>query len=95
MSFCKKQTKILTINQPFRSTVNRGKMKNIIIEKGEIYEFLPELQGGYYSPNGWHHYKRAGKLVYNIDESGEKFYNKVTEEEIKNNKNESKKLAWH
>lgn len=51
-------------------------MKTISIN-GVIYEFMPELEGGYYDAvKGWHNIK-SGKNVYNIDEKGQMFFNSI------------------
>jgi hypothetical protein len=44
------------------------------------YIYKPELNSGYYSPTrGWHLIKSPGQLVYNFDENGTPFFNKITQ----------------
>ena len=44
---------------------------------GILYEFMPELEGGYYDALcGWHRIKE-GRNVYNIDEDGRLFFNTI------------------
>ena len=51
-------------------------MKTLSIN-GILYEFMPELEGGYYDALcGWHRIKE-GRNVYNIDEDGKLFFNTI------------------
>jgi hypothetical protein len=51
---------------------------NVKIISGYIYHYNSKLTAGYYSPvYGWHLLKSIGQLVYNYDELGKLFYNKI------------------
>ncbi len=45
--------------------------------------FYPELQGGYYSIHSHFHCKSYGQLVYNYDDNGRMFFNKVIIKKLK------------
>ena len=45
---------------------------------GIYYHYDRNLTGGYYSAKyGWHHKKSKGKFVFNIDDKGILFFNKI------------------
>ncbi len=48
-----------------------------IIDK-QKFKYMPTLKSGYYNPYyGWHRLKSSEKNVYNWDETGRPFFNKV------------------